>query len=120
MKNLLHPKKLVVLLFSNQYAFAQTNVFDDIIFQVQPHYLTAALVQENWAFLQDPNANLTVFAPDDNAFLNLANALNTDINGLLALPNLSDILLYHVLGSNAPSSALAMTNSNSFKSCKYN
>ena len=110
MKNLLHPKKLVALLFLafNTSFFAQTNVFDDIISSSANHtYLTAALVQENLdAALQDPNANLTVFAPDDNAFLNLANALNTDINGLLALPNLSDILLYHVLGSNAPSSAL--------------
>ena len=110
MKNLLHPKKLVALLFLaiNTSFFAQTNVFDDIISSSANHtYLTAALVQENLdAALQDPNANLTVFAPDDNAFLDLANALNTDINGLLALPNLSDILLYHVLGSNAPSSAL--------------
>lgn len=48
--------------------------------------------------LQDNSGTFTVFAPDNAAFDNLATALGTDINGLLALPNLSDILLYHALG----------------------
>ena len=84
------------------------NVFDDIIAVSPNHnYLKAALIQEGLVpALQDPNATLTVFAPDDQAFTNLATALNTDIPGLLALPNLSDILLYHVLGVTVPSSAV--------------
>ncbi|MBM3428721.1 MAG: fasciclin domain-containing protein, partial [Bacteroidetes bacterium] len=79
----------------------QTNLFDDVIAQSPNHnYLEAALLQEGLASaLQDPNASLTVFAPDDQAFENLALAFGTDINGLLALDNLSEILLYHVLGT---------------------
>jgi uncharacterized surface protein with fasciclin (FAS1) repeats len=89
-------------------SFGQSNVFDDIIAASPNHnYLEAAILQEGLeGALQDNSASLTVFAPDDQAFTNLANALGTDINGLLALPNLSDILLYHVLGAAVPSSAV--------------
>lgn len=89
-------------------AFAQTNVFDDVIVTSPNHnYLEAALIQEGLvSALQNQSATLTVFAPDDAAFTALATALGTDINGLLALPNLDDILLYHVLGTTVPSTAI--------------
>jgi uncharacterized surface protein with fasciclin (FAS1) repeats len=95
------------VLFSS-FLNAQTNVFDDVIAPSPNHtYLEAALIQENLVgALQDPSATLTVFAPNDAAFTALATALNTDINGLLALPNLSDILLYHVLGTTVSSTAV--------------
>lgn len=87
---------------------AQTNVFDDIIATSPNHtYLEAALVQENLdVVLQNSAGTFTVFAPDDNAFQSLATALGTDINGLLALPNLTDILTYHVLGTTVLSSGI--------------
>ena len=87
---------------------AQTNVFDDVIAVSPTHtYLEAALVQEGLdVVLQDTTATLTVFAPDDIAFTAIATALGTDIAGLLALPNLSDILTYHVLGSEVLSSGI--------------
>jgi uncharacterized surface protein with fasciclin (FAS1) repeats len=87
---------------------AQTNVFDDIIAPSPNHnYLEAALIQEGLdVALQNGTANYTVFAPDDNAFTSLAAALGTDINGLLALPNLTDILTYHVLGSEVLSTSI--------------
>jgi uncharacterized surface protein with fasciclin (FAS1) repeats len=87
---------------------AQTNVFDDVIAPSPNHtYLEAALIQEGLVgALQNPNATLTVFAPDDQAFTNLATALGTNVAGLLALPNLNDILLYHVLGTTVPSAAV--------------
>lgn len=87
---------------------AQTNLFDDVIAVSPNHnYLEAALIQEGLdVALQDPNASLTVFAPDDQAFEQLAAALQTDIAGLLALDNLSDILLYHVLDAAVPSTAV--------------
>jgi uncharacterized surface protein with fasciclin (FAS1) repeats len=87
---------------------AQTNVFDDVIAPSPNHtYLEAALVQEGLdVVLQNNAADLTVFAPDDNAFTSLATALGTDINGLLALPNLTDILTYHVLGTTVVSSGI--------------
>ncbi|MFN5911359.1 MAG: fasciclin domain-containing protein [Bacteroidota bacterium] len=89
-------------------AHAQTNVFDNVIATSPNHtLLEAALVQEGLqTALQDPTASLTVFAPDDNAFNALATALNINIDGLLALPNLNDILLYHVLGVEVPASGV--------------
>lgn len=63
-------------------------------------YLTTAVVTaELLPALTDPFADFTIFAPDNIAFKELAETLGTDINGLLALDNLSEILLYHVLGS---------------------
>jgi len=89
-------------------AEAQTNVFDDIIATSPDHTsLTAALeatgLDEN---LQNPSAEFTVFAPDDEAFDNLAAALDLTIADLLALDNLDEILLYHVLDSEVSSSAI--------------
>jgi uncharacterized surface protein with fasciclin (FAS1) repeats len=87
---------------------AQTNVFDNVISQSPNHtYLTAAINQQGLASaLQDPNATLTVFAPTNDAFDQLAAALGTDIAGILALPNLTDVLLYHVANATVPSNAL--------------
>ncbi len=59
---------------------------------------TAVITAELMPALTDPYNLFTVFAPTNDAFDNLATALGTDINGLLALPNLADILLYHVVG----------------------
>ncbi len=99
---------LALIVSISSESIAQTNVFDDVIAVSPNHnYLEAALLQEGLASaLQDPSANLTVFAPDDQAFEQLASALQTDIAGLLALDILSDILLYHVLGTAVPSSAV--------------
>lgn len=90
----------VALAFASFGSYAQTNVYDDVIATSANHTsLKAALDQEGLdVALQNGMATYTVFAPDNAAFNDLATALNTDINGLLALPNLSDILLYHVLG----------------------
>ncbi len=87
---------------------AQTNVFDDVISQSAAHtYLTTAITQQGLqGALQDPTATLTVFAPTNDAFDALALELGTDISGLLALPNLTDVLLYHVLGVTAVSGDL--------------
>ena len=62
-------------------------------------YLEAAIIQEGLVDALNNADGITVFAPNDQAFEDLAAALNTDINGLLALDNLDDILLYHVLGA---------------------
>ena len=60
---------------------------------------TAVITAELLPALTNPLATLTVFAPTNQAFDDIAAALGTDIAGLLALPNLADILTYHVLGS---------------------
>jgi transforming growth factor-beta-induced protein len=95
-------------LFWSTAATAQTNVFDNVIATSPNHtLLEAAIVQAGLvSALQNPSSTLTVFAPDDQAFTNLATALGTNVNGLLALPNLQDILLYHVVGAVVPSSAV--------------
>ncbi|NDJ84798.1 MAG: hypothetical protein GYB66_02825, partial [Chloroflexi bacterium] len=47
--------------------------------------------------LSDPEADLTVFAPTDEAFGNLISALGITPEELLATEDLTDILLYHVI-----------------------
>ena len=111
-KSIMKTKKLplfkiaslsLMLFFAALGLKAQTNVYDNVIATSPDHTsLAAALQQEGLVgALQNNASTLTVFAPDNAAFDNLAAELNTDINGLLALPNLSDILLYHVLGVTA-------------------
>ncbi|MGK0279872.1 MAG: putative surface protein with fasciclin (FAS1) repeats, partial [Litorivivens sp.] len=70
--------------------------------------LTAAVVTaELLPALTDPLATFTVFAPNDAAFDQLASDLGTDVAGLLALPNLADILTYHVVGETLIAADLA-------------
>ncbi|MFT4679793.1 MAG: hypothetical protein ACI943_002562, partial [Gammaproteobacteria bacterium] len=70
--------------------------------------LTAAVVTaELLPALTDPLATFTVFAPNDAAFDQLASDLGTDVAGLLALPNLADILTYHVIGETLIAADLA-------------
>jgi uncharacterized surface protein with fasciclin (FAS1) repeats len=59
--------------------------------------VSAVVKAELLPALSDPFSEYTVFAPTNQAFSDLATALNTDINGILALPNLADVLLYHVV-----------------------
>jgi len=86
--------------------FSQTVV--DIIVNSEDHnYLEAAVIQQQLAgTLSDTTTSFTVFAPTDDAFLALAYSFDTDIDGLLALQNLTDILLYHVVGGNVLSTDL--------------
>jgi len=81
--------------------------------------LVAAVVEARLLpALTDPFAEFTVFAPDNDAFDALATDLSTDLAGILALPNLSDILLYHVasgelLSGDLTNGSLTMLNSGS-------
>ncbi len=113
------------IVFTSIGASAQTNVFDNVI-AVSPAHTSLKLALET-AFLdddlQDPMMNYTVFAPTNAAFDAVVADLGlADINALLALPNLADILLYHVLDSEVPASAVTnglvatpMNTSNSIK-----
>ena len=120
---------IVALLFigSVNLSFAQTNVFDNVI-ALSPNHtsLKAALEQEGLdVALKNPTATLTVFAPTNAAFDALASALGTNLSGLLANPELTNILLYHVLGATVPSSAVTngaivtpLNNANTIKMTK--
>jgi len=94
--------------FSATMGFAQSNVYDDIIATSPNHTTLAAAINAAGltSALQNEDASLTVFAPTDAAFAALAQQLGLDVTALLSLPNLSDILLYHVMGSNVPASAV--------------
>ena len=56
--------------------------------------------------LTNPYAVYTVFAPTNEAFDALASALGTDLNGVLDLPFLADVLLYHVVSGGVTSGDL--------------
>ena len=62
--------------------------------------LVAAVVEARLLpALTNPFASLTVFAPTDAAFGDALTALGITAGDLLASPDLTDILLYHVLGA---------------------
>lgn len=95
-----------MLLIGGMQLNAQT-VFQRISTSPDHTLLTAALAQEGLdAVLNDENGSFTVFAPNDAAILALAEDLGLDIAGVLALESLSDILTYHVIPSEVPSSAV--------------
>ena len=111
MKTYLHKLKVAFVIcfaFTAFAAQAQTNVYDNVIATSDDHtYLKAAIDEAGLAnALRNPMAELTIFAPTNTAFDNLAAQLNTDIPGLLELANLEDILLYHVAGSEVMSEDL--------------
>ena len=89
-------------------AFGQTNVYDNVI-STSPNHTTlkAALIQAGLVTtLQNPNATLTVFAPDNAAFDALASALGVTATQLLANPELGAILAYHVLGQEVAAASI--------------
>lgn len=112
MKKITSPIRITTLsllvIFSSFGLSAQTNVYDDVIATSPNHTLLAAALQQEGldVALQNPAGTFTVFAPDNNAINDLAAALGTDVPGLLANPDLSDILLYHVLGVTVQASAV--------------
>ena len=92
-----------VAIFLATTAVAQTTVMDVIAGSPDHTSLRAALFQEGLdVVLSDASAEFTVFAPTNASFDALASALGTDLNGVLALSNLTDVLTYHVLGAAVP------------------
>jgi transforming growth factor-beta-induced protein len=92
-----------VAIFLATSAIGQTTVMDIISGSPDHTSLRAAIFQEGLdVVLSDASAEFTVFAPTNASFDALATALGTDLNGILALPNLTDVLTYHVLGVAVP------------------
>ena len=80
----------------------------DVIAESDVHtLLEAAVTQADLVEALSGEGPFTVFAPTDDAFLALADALGATAEDLLALPELADILLYHVLGAEVLSTDLA-------------
>ena len=85
-----------------------TNTVVDIVVNSPVHnVLEAAVLQADLAGALSGEGPFTVFAPTDDAFLALAGALGATAEDLLALPELADILLYHVVGGTALSTDLS-------------
>jgi len=85
-----------------------TNTVVDIVVNSPVHnVLEAAVLQADLAGALSGEGPFTVFAPTDDAFIALAEALALAPEDLLALPELADILLYHVVGATALSTDLS-------------
>ena len=85
-----------------------TNTVVDIVVNSDVHnLLEAAVLEADLAGTLSGDGPFTVFAPTDDAFLTLASALGATAEDLLALPELTDILLYHVVGATALSTDLS-------------
>jgi len=85
-----------------------TNTIWDIVEGSDVHnYLETALLQQGLDGALSDTTVQTLFAPTDAAFEAAAVAYGTDIAGLLELPYLTDILLYHVTGGAVMSTDLS-------------
>ena len=80
---------------------AQTTVVDVIVNSPDHTVLEAAVVEAGLVNTLSAEGPFTVFAPTDDAFATLLEALGYTAEELLAYPGLTDILLYHVVGAQA-------------------
>jgi transforming growth factor-beta-induced protein len=69
--------------------------------------LVAALQQAGLVETLQGDGPFTVFAPTDDAFMNLLAALEISAEELLAQPGLADVLLYHVISGQVMSTDLS-------------
>lgn len=81
----------------------------DVVIDSPDHTTLESAVIEAFLLpeLTDPLDTTTVFAPTDAAFTDALNALNISANDLLTDPDLANILLYHVLGTEVTSGDLS-------------
>ena len=79
----------------------QTTVVDIIVNSPDHTVLEAAVTAAGLVDALSADGPLTVFAPTDDAFATLLEALGYTAEELLAYPGLTDILLYHVVGAQA-------------------
>ena len=86
---------------------ADTSVLDLAVEAGQFSVLIAAIEAAGLDQTLEGEGPFTVLAPTDAAFADALEALGLTAEELLANPALSDILLYHVLGQAADSSAVA-------------
>jgi len=85
----------------------ETNTVVDVIVNSEDHtLLEAAVIEAGLVGVLSAEGPFTVFAPTDSAITVLVAALEITAEDLLALPNLSDILKYHVVAGAAMSGDL--------------
>ena len=85
----------------------ETNTVVDVIVNSEDHtLLEAAVIEAGLVEVLSSEGPFTVFAPTDSAITVLVAALEITAEDLLALPNLSEILKYHVVAGAAMSGDL--------------
>ena len=85
----------------------ETNTVVDVIVNSEDHtLLEAAVIEAGLVEVLSAEGPFTVFAPTDSAITVLVAALEITAEDLLALPNLSEILKYHVVAGAAMSGDL--------------
>ncbi len=97
---------MLPLLFLGLFLNAQTTVVDVVVNSEDHTLLEAAVIEADLVGTLSGEGPFTVFAPTDAAITALVTALDITADELLALPNLADILTYHVLGANVLSTDL--------------
>jgi uncharacterized surface protein with fasciclin (FAS1) repeats len=84
-----------------------TTIWDVVLNSEDHNYLEAAVDAAGLSGALSGTDTLTLFAPTDAAFEALATALAVEVTDLLALPNLGEILQYHVVAGAALSTDLS-------------
>jgi len=95
MKNVLMAFGLALISLTS---FAQSTVWSVIEGSEDHNYLEAAISVSGLQDTLEGEGTFTVFAPTDDAFMALAYELGVPVEQLLELPDLTEILMYHVLG----------------------
>ena len=96
----------LALLFVGSLLQAQTTVVDVVVNSEDHTLLEAAVLEADLAGALSGEGPFTVFAPTDDAVTALITALDITAEEFLALEDLSDILLYHVVNATAMSTDL--------------
>lgn len=96
----------LALLFVGSLLQAQTTVVDVVVNSEDHTLLEAAVIEADLAGALSGEGPFTVFAPTDDAVTALITALDITAEEFLALEDLSDILLYHVVNATAMSTDL--------------
>ena len=96
----------LALLFVGSLLQAQTTVVDVVVNSEDHTLLEAAVLEADLAGALSGEGPFTVFAPTDDAVTALITALDITAEEFLALEELSDILLYHVVNATAMSTDL--------------
>ena len=86
--------------------WSQNTVVDIVVTATDHTLLELAVLEADLAGTLSGPGPFTLFAPTDAAITALATTLGTDATGILALPNLADILTYHVLADSVVSDSL--------------
>jgi transforming growth factor-beta-induced protein len=108
MKKIVSIMMILVLAMSTMTAFAAEGDIVDVASNITDFsILVAALQEAELVEALQSEGPFTVFAPTDTAFANLLSQLNITAEELLAHPQLSDVLLYHVVAGQVMSTDLS-------------